>query len=124
MKRLIVRACGNSSLEDIRASIEARVPYAQFHESLESFRMLIFEIPDENIDQVKDDVHGCGHKCSWDQIVDLDPVEEVEEVIVEGVESEVSLEASQDTNWVTSSGGITQWVRVVDWNGSPVFEYD
>ena len=81
MKRLIVKACGNSPLEDIRASIEARVPYAQFHESLESFRMLTFEIPDENIDQVKEDVHGCGHKCSWDQIVNLDPVEE-EEVIV------------------------------------------
>ena len=71
MKRLIVRACGNSSLEDIRASIEARLPYAQFHESLESFRMLTFEIPDENIDQVKNDVHGCGHKCSWDQTVSL-----------------------------------------------------
>ena len=47
MKRLIVRACGNSPLEDIRASIEARVPYAQFDKSLESFRILIFEIPDE-----------------------------------------------------------------------------
>ena len=89
MKRLIVKACGNSPLEDIRASIEARVPYAQFDKSLESFRMLIFEIPDENIDQVKDDVHGCGHKCSWDQTIELDPVEE--EVIVEDVETEVSL---------------------------------
>ena len=96
MKRLIVRACGNSSLEDIRASIEARLPYAQFHESLESFRMLTFEIPDENIDQVKNDVHGCGHKCSWDQTVSLDPVEE--EVIDIDVEGEVNLEASQDTN--------------------------
>ena len=121
MKRLIVRACGNSPLEDIRASIEARVPYAQFHESLESFRMLTFEIPDENIDQVKDDVYGCGHKCSWDQIIDLDPIEE--EGIDIDVEGEVSLEASQDTNWVTSSGGINKYVRVVDWNGSPVFEY-
>ena len=76
MKRLIVKACGNSPLEDIRASIEARLSYAQFHESLESFRILIFEIPDENIDQVKNDVHGCGHKCSWDKTVKLDPVEE------------------------------------------------
>ena len=121
MKRLIVRACGNSSLEDIRASIEARLPYAQFHESLESFRMLTFDIPDENIDQVKNDVHGCGHKCSWDQTVSLDPVEE--EVIDIDVESEVSLEASQDTNWVTSSGGTYQYVRVVQSNGSPVFEF-
>ena len=122
MKRLIVRACGNSPLEDIRASIEARVPYAQFDKSLESFRMLTFEIPDENIDQVKEDVYGCGHKCSWDTTIELDPIEE-EEVIVEDVESEVSLEASQDTNWVTSSGGVTKYVRVVQWNGSPVFEY-
>ena len=121
MKRLIVRACGNSSLEDIRASIEARLPYAQFHESLESFRMLTFDIPDENIDQVKNDVHGCGHKCSWDQTVSLDPVEE--EVIDIDVEGEVNLEASQDTNWHTSSGGINQYVRVVQSNGSPVFEF-
>lgn len=121
MKRLIVRACGNSPLEDIRASIEARVPYAQFHESLESFRMLTFEIPDENIDQVKNDVHGCGHKCSWDQTVSLDPVEE--EVIDIDVEGEVNLEASQDTNWHTSSGGLTKYVRVVQSNGLPVFEF-
>ena len=59
MKRLIVKACGNSPLEDIRASIEARLSYAQLQESLESFRILIFQIPDENIDQVKNDVHGC-----------------------------------------------------------------
>ena len=121
MKRLIVRACGNSPLEDIRASIEARVPYAQFHESLESFRMLTFDIPDENIDQVKNDVHGCGHKCSWDQTVSLDPVEE--EVIDIDVEGEVNLEASQDTNWHTSSGGLTKYVRVVQSNGLPVFEF-
>ena len=121
MKRLIVRACGNSPLEDIRASIEARVPYAQFHESLESFRMLTFEIPDENIDQVKNDVHGCGHKCSWDQTVDLDPVEE--EVIDIDVENEVSLEASQDTNWTTASGGTYIYVRVVQLDGLDVFQF-
>ncbi len=121
MKRLIVRACGNSPLEDIRASIEARVPYAQFDKSLESFRILIFEIPDENIDQVKDDVHGCGHKCSWDQTIELDPVEE--EVIVEDIETEVSSEANQDTTWATSFGGQYRWFRVVQWDGQPVWEY-
>ena len=121
MKRLIVKACGSSPLEDIRASIEARLPYAQFHESLRSFRILIFEIPDENIDQVKGDVNNCGHKCSWDKTVELDPVEE--EVIIEDVETEVSSEASQDTTWATSSGGQYRWIRVVQWNGQPVFEY-
>ena len=121
MKRLIVKACGSSPLEDIRASIEARLPYAQFHESLRSFRILIFEIPDENIDQVKGDVNNCGHKCSWDKTVELDPVEE--EVIIEDVETEVSSEASQDTTWATSSGGQYKWIRVVQWNGQPVFEW-
>ncbi len=121
MKRLIVKACGNSPLEDIRASIEARLPYAQFHESLRSFRILIFEIPDENIDQVKGDVNDCGHKCSWDKTVELDPVEE--EVIIEDIETEISSEASQDTTWATSSGGQYRWIRVVQWNGQPVFEY-
>ena len=121
MKRLIVKACGNSPLEDIRASIEARLPYAQFHESLRSFRILIFEIPDENIDQVKGDVNDCGHKCSWDKTVELDPVEE--EVIIEDIETEISSEASQDTTWATSSGGAYRWIRVVQWNGNPVFEY-
>ena len=121
MKRLIVRACGNSPLEDIRASIEARVPYAQFHESLESFRMLTFEIPNENIDQVKNDVNDCGHKCFWDKTIELDPIDE--EVIIEDVETEISSEASQDTTWATSSGGQYRYIRVVQWNGQPVFEY-
>ena len=121
MKRLIVKACGNSPLEDIRASIEARLPYAQFHESLRSFRILIFEIPDENIDQVKSDVNNCGHKCSWDKTVELDPVDE--KIIIEDVETEISSEASQDTTWATSSGGQYRWIRVVQWNGQPVFEY-
>ena len=121
MKRLIVKACGNSPLEDIRASIEARVPYAQFHESLESFRIISFDIPDENIDQVKGNVHDCGHKCFWDTTIELDPV--VEEVINLDVETEVSLEASQDTSWATSSGGQYRWFRVVQWDGQPVFEY-
>ena len=121
MKRLIVKACGNSPLEDIRASIEARLPYAQFHESLRSFRILIFEIPDENIDQVKGDVNDCGHKCSWDKTVELDPVDE--EVIIEDIETEISSEASQDTTWATSAGGAYRWIRVVQWNGNPVFEY-
>ena len=122
MKRLIVKACGNSPLEDICASIEARVPYAQFYKSLENFRILSFDIPDENIDQVKGNVNDCGHKCFWDTTIELDPVVEEEGIDID-VESEVSLEASQDTNWVTSSGGVSKWVRVVDWNGSPVFEY-
>ena len=88
MKRLIVKACGNSPLEDIRASIEARVPYAQFYKSLESFRILSFDIPDENIDQVKGDVNDCGHRCFWDTTIELDPIKE--EVIVEDIETEVS----------------------------------
>lgn len=121
MKRLIVKACGNSPLEEIRASIEARVPYAQFHESLESFRIISFDIPDENIDQVKGNVNDCGHRCFWDTTIELDPIKE--EVIVEDIETEVSLEASQDTTWATSSGGQYRWFRVVQWDGQPVFEY-
>ena len=121
MKRLIVKACGNSPLEEIRASIEARVPYAQFHQSLESFRIISFDIPDENIDQVKGNVNDCGHRCFWDTTIELDPIKE--EVIVEDIETEVSLEASQDTTWATSSGGQYRWFRVVQWDGQPVFEY-
>ena len=83
MKRLIVKACGNSPLEDIRASIEARVPYAQFYKSLESFRILSFDIPDENIDQVKGNVNDCGHKCFWDTTIELDPVVEEEGIDIE-----------------------------------------
>ncbi len=121
MKRLIVKACGNSPLEEIRASIEARVPYAQFHQSLESFRIISFDIPDENIDQVKGNVNDCGHRCFWDTTIELDPIKE--EVIVEDIETEVSLEASQDTTWATSAGGQYRWFRVVQWDGQPVFEY-
>ena len=121
MKRLIVKACGNSPLEEIRASIEARVPYAQFHQSLESFRIISFDIPDENIDQVKGNVNDCGHRCFWDTTIELDPIKE--EVIVEDIETEVSLEASQDTTWATSVGGQYRWFRVVQWDGQPVFEY-
>ena len=121
MKRLIVKACGNSPLEEIRASIEARVPYAQFHQSLESFRIISFDIPDENIDQVKGNVNDCGHRCFWDTTIELDPIKE--EVIVEDIETEVSLETSQDTTWATSSGGQYRWFRVVQWDGQPVFEY-
>ena len=121
MKRLIVKACGNSPLEEIRASIEARVPYAQFHQSLESFRIISFDIPDENIDQVKGNVNDCGHRCFWDTTIELDPIKE--EVIVDDIETEVSLEASQDTTWATSSGGQYRWFRVVQWDGQPVFEY-
>ena len=121
MKRLIVKACGNSPLEEIRASIEARVPYAQFHQSLESFRIISFDIPDENIDQVKGNVNDCGHRCFWDTTIELDPIKE--EVIVDDIETEVSLEASQDTTWATSVGGQYRWFRVVQWDGQPVFEY-
>ena len=121
MKRLIVKACGNSPLEDIRASIEARVPYAQFYKSLESFRILSFDIPDENIDQVKGNVNDCGHRCFWDTTIELDPIKE--EVIVEDIETEVSSEASQDTSWATSVGGQYRWFRVVQWDGQPVWEY-
>lgn len=121
MKRLIVKACGNSPLEEIRASIEARVPYAQFHQSLESFRIISFDIPDENIDQVKGNVNDCGHRCFWDTTIELDPIKE--EVIVEDIETEVSLEASQDTTWATSAGGQYRWFRVVQWDGQPVFEW-
>ena len=120
MKRLIVKACGNSPLEDIRASIEARLSYAQLQESLESFRILIFQIPDENIDQVKNDVHGCGHTCFWDTIIKLDPIEEESNSIQ--VDNAV-LDPFDNTKFAVSTYTATQYVRVTQVNGQNLYEF-
>ena len=120
MKRLIVKACGNSPLEDIRASIEARLSYAQLHESLESFRILIFEIPDENTDQVKNDIHGCGHTCFWDTTIKLDPVEEESNSIQ--VDNAV-LNPLDNTKFAVSTYTATQHVRVTQVNGQNLYEF-
>ena len=49
--------------------------------------ILSFDIPDENIDQVKGNINDCGHRCFWDTTIELDPIKE--EVIVEDIETEV-----------------------------------
>ena len=107
MKRLVVKACGRSPLEDIRSSIEARLPYAQFHESYRSFRTLTFDIPDENIDQVKWDVNQCGHKCFWDRTYKLDPVEKSNQSVE--LDS-ADLTAIDNTKFAAGSGTGTVYV--------------
>ena len=120
MKRLVVKACGRSPLEDIRLSIEARLPYAQFHESFRSFRTLTFDIPDENIDQVKSDVNQCGHKCFWDRTYKLDPVEgKSESVELDSAE----LNLVDNTKFASGSGSGTVYVRVNQLNGANVYEF-
>ncbi len=120
MKRLVVKACGRSPLEDIRLSIEARLPYAQFHESFRSFRTLTFDIPDENIDQVKSDVNQCGHKCFWDRTYKLDPVEgKSESVELDSAE----LNLVNNTKFASGSGSGTVYVRVNQLNGVNVYEF-
>ena len=120
MKRLVVKACGRSPLEDIRSSIEARLPYAQFHESYRSFRTLTFDIPDENIDQVKWDVNQCGHKCFWDRTYKLDPVEKSNQSVE--LDS-VDLTAIDNTKFAAGSGTGTVYVRVNQLNGANVYEF-
>ena len=120
MKRLVVKACGRSPLEDIRSSIEARLPYAQFHESYRSFRTLTFDIPDENIDQVKWDVNQCGHKCFWDRTYKLDPVEKSNQSVE--LDS-ADLTAIDNTKFAAGSGTGTVYVRVNQLSGANVYEF-
>ena len=120
MKRLVVKACGRSPLEDIRLSIEARLPYAQFHESYRSFRTLTFDIPDENIDQVKWDVNQCGHKCFWDRSYKLDPVEKSNQSVEL---NSADLTAIDNTKFASGSSTGTVYVRVNQLSGANVYEF-
>ena len=86
----------------------------------ESFRILIFQIPDENIDQVKNDVHGCGHTCFWDTIIKLDPIEEESNSIQ--VDNAV-LDPFDNTKFAVSTYTATQYVRVTQVNGQNLYEF-
>jgi plastocyanin len=126
MKRVVVKVGNSFDLEEAKDHLLGKLSYLIFVEKLRSFDILIFDVPEENVESALGELRTLPpvKKVSWDTEYACHPVVDTNAVSWEhqGGE-EISGDATAGTRNITATSSGTVYVKVQNFGGANLYVY-
>ena len=126
MKRVVVKVGNSFNLEEAKDHLLGKLSYLIFVEKLRSFDILIFDVPEENVESALGELRTLPpvKKVSWDTEYACHPVVDANAVSWEHQEGEeISGDATAGTRNITATSSGTIYVKVQNFGGANLYVY-